>query len=464
MKTYLKFAVLFTLLFTACQSNDGWKELFNGKDLTGFRQLNGEAPFRVEDGCIVGTSVLNQPNSFLATENNYGDFILEFESLCDPSLNSGVQFRSESKADYLNGRVHGYQCEIDPSSRAWSGGIYDEARKGWLFTLADHQLGQMAYKKDDWNKYRIEAIGDTIRIWLNGVNTSNLYDNETLSGFIAFQVHQISGPEQEGKEIKWRNIRIKTENLAAERMQGDLVREINRIPNTLSDEEKADGWKLLFDGQTTTGWRGAHKDAFPEFGWKVENGVLAVSKSDGGEATNGGDIVYGAEEFSAFELTFEFKITEGANSGVKYFVTEQEKQKGSAYGLEYQLLDDNRHPDAKLYTSFPGSRTLASLYDLIKAENKRFNGIGNWNQAVIKVYPNNHVEHWMNGVKNLEFERGSDAFRELVKGSKYADKAYNDPIPFGEAPQGRILLQDHGDEVFFRSIKIRELTENPLLP
>jgi hypothetical protein len=456
MKTYLKFTVLFTLLFTACQSNDGWQELFNGKDLTGFKQLNGEAPFRVEDGCIVGTSVMNQPNSFLATENNYGDFILEFESLCDPSLNSGVQFRSESRPDYLNGRVYGYQCEIDPSDRAWSGGIYDEARRGWLVTLADHLIGGMAYKKNDWNKFRVEAISDTIRIWLNGVNTANLYDNETLSGFIAFQVHQI-GPEEEGKEIRWRNIRIKTENLEAERMQGNLMREVNRIPNTLSDEEKATGWKLLFDGQTTTGWRGAHKDAFPEFGWKVEDGALTVSKLDGGEATNGGDIVYGDELFSAFEFTLEFKITEGANSGIKYFVTEQEKQKGSAYGLEYQLLDDSRHPDAKLYTSFPGSRTLASLYDLIKAEHKRFNGIGNWNQAVIKVYPNNHVEHWMNGFKNLEFERGSDAFRELVKGSKYADKAYNDPIPFGEALSGRILLQDHGDEVSFRSIKIREL-------
>jgi hypothetical protein len=455
MKTYLKFTVL-ALLFTACQSNDGWQELFNGKDLTGFKQLNGEAPFRAEDGCIIGTSAVNQPNSFLATENDYGDFILEFESLCDPSLNSGVQFRSESRPDYLNGRVFGYQCEIDPSDREWSGGIYDEARRGWLVTLEDHLIGGMAYKKNDWNKYRIEAIGDTIRIWLNGVNTANLYDNETPSGFIAFQVHQI-GAEDEGKEIKWRNIRIKTKDLEAERMQGNLMREVNRIPNTLSDEEKANGWKLLFDGQTTAGWRGAHKDAFPAFGWTVENGALTVSKSDGSEATNGGDIVYGEEVFSAFEFSIEFNITEGANSGVKYFVTEQEKQKGSAYGLEYQILDDSRHPDALLYTSFPGSRTLASLYDLIKAERKRFNGIGNWNQAVIKVYPNNHVEHWMNGFKNLEFERGSDAFRELVKGSKYADKAYNDPIPFGEAPSGRILLQDHGDKVSFRSIKIREL-------
>ncbi|MDH6303969.1 hypothetical protein M2459_000300 [Parabacteroides sp. PF5-5] len=458
MKTYFKLSLLFVLFLTACQPNDGWQKLFNGKDLTGFKQLNGEAPYRVEDGCIIGTSVSGQPNSFLATEKDFGDFILEFETLCDPTLNSGVQFRSLSKADYNNGRVHGYQAEIDPSDRAWSGGIYDEARKGWLVTLADNEAGRAAYKKDDWNKYRIEAIGDNIRIWLNGVNTANLYDNETLSGFIAFQVHGIgNNKEQEGKEIKWRNIRIKTENLEVERMQGALAPEVNRIPNKLTSQEKTDGWKLMFDGKSTDGWRGAHKETFPEHGWKIENGELIVLKAGGGESTNGGDIVYGEEEFAAFELSLEFKITEGANSGIKYFVTEMEKQKGSAYGLEYQILDDSRHPDAKLYTSFPGSRTLASLYDLIPAKNKRFNGIGQWNLAVVKVYPNNHVEHWLNGFKTLEYERGTDAYRELVKGSKYAAKSYNDPILFGEAPKGRILLQDHGDEVAFRSIKIREL-------
>lgn len=454
MKTSLLFVCL---LLVSCQANDGWEKLFNGKDLTGFQQLNGQAPFTVEDGCLVGTSVMEQPNSFIATEKTYGDFILEFETQCDPALNSGVQFRSQSRPDYNNGRVHGYQCEIDPSDRAWSGGIYDEARRGWLVTLTDNEAGRAAYKLNDWNLYRIEAIGDNIRIWLNGVNTANLNDREDLSGFIAFQVHQIGSKDMEGKQIRWRNIRIKTENLEAARMHGTLAPEVNRIPNTLSEAEKAGGWKLLFDGQTSDGWRGAHKDNFPDHGWKIAGGELTVMKSGGGESTNGGDIVYANEEYAAFELSVEFKITRGANSGIKYFVTESEKQQGSAYGLEYQVLDDAVHPDAKLYTSFPGSRTCASLYDLIPARNKRFNGVGQWNQAVVKVFPNNHVEHWLNGFKTLEYERCSDAFRELVKGSKYAAKGYNDPLPFGEAPQGRILLQDHGDEVAYRSIKIRTL-------
>jgi hypothetical protein len=456
MKSIFTPAVVFFALLCSCAPKDKWVDLFNGKDLTGLQQLNGKAPYRVEEGMLIGTSVKGQPNSFMASDKDYGDFILEFEVLCDPSLNSGVQFRSESKPDYMNGRVHGYQCEIDPSDRAWSGGIYDEARRGWLVTLTDNEQGRQAYSKDGWNKYRIEAFGDTIRIWLNGVNTANLIDNTTPVGFIAFQVHAIGNDKQEGKEIKWKNIRILTEKVRNNLTQGALAPEVNRVPDVLSSTEQAEGWKLMFDGKTSSGWRGAHKDKFPDHGWKIDKGAITVLKSGGGESTNGGDIVSDGE-YSAFELSLEFMITEGANSGIKYFVTESEKQKGSAFGLEYQILDDARHPDAKLYTTFPGSRACAGLYDLIAPKNKRFNGVGQWNLAVIKVFPNDHVEHWLNGFKTVEYQRCSEDFRNLVKGSKYAAKEYNTDGRFGEATAGRILLQDHGDEVSFRSIKIREL-------
>ncbi len=221
--------------------------------------------------------------------------------------------------------------------------------------------------------------------------------------------------------------------------------------NVLTDQEKQEGWILLFDGQSTDHWRGAHKDHFPEQGWKAEDGNLMVMESDGAESRNGGDIVT-KDEYSNFDLSLDFKITEGANSGIKYFVTESYDSKGSAIGLEYQVLDDQRHPDAKLGNNGKGTRTIGSLYDLIAADSqKNVNPIGSWNHAEI-IVQGNHVEHWLNGQKVLSYERGSDQYKKLVNNSKYKD--YKD---FGLANEGHILLQDHGNRVYYKNIKIRPL-------
>ena len=226
-------------------------------------------------------------------------------------------------------------------------------------------------------------------------------------------------------------------------------------PNTLTKAERRDGWQLLFDGKTSAGWRGAYKETFPQQGWSVQNGEISVQKTDGRESQSFGDIVT-TGEYTQFDLRFEFKLTDGANSGLKYFVAEESpKPAGSAFGLEYQVLDDERHPDAKMGRN--GNRTVGSLYDLMPAVGKQVRPNGEWNSGRVLVQ-GAHVEHWLNDRKVIEYERGSDAFRQLVAQSKYAAPSYNaNGRRFGEATKGHILLQDHGDSVAFRNIKIKPL-------
>lgn len=379
----------------------------------------------------------------------YDDFILELDYKVDSTMNSGIQIRSNSFPYYRNGRVHGYQIEIDPSDRAWSAGIYDEARRGWLNTMDNNPKAQQAFKQNDWNHYRIEAIGDTLKTWINGIPAAYLIDEKTSSGFIGLQVHSIGKDQEAGTEIQWKNIRILTDSLAKYARKSPLTPIITKNQLTL-DEEK-NGWKLLWDGATYKGWRGARLDDFPAEGWIIENGELIVLSSGGEESAAGGDIVT-ENLYGNFELKLDFKLTEGANSGIKYFVdTDINKGPGSSIGLEYQILDDENHPDAKL-GNHEGSRTLASLYDLIKVDpDKHVNPVGEWNHARI-VSKDNHVEHWLNGMKVLEYERKSDSYKKLVAESKY--KVWPN---FGEADQGHILLQDHGDRVAFKNIKIRPI-------
>ena len=228
--------------------------------------------------------------------------------------------------------------------------------------------------------------------------------------------------------------------------------------NTLTSKEKEEGWELLWDGKTSEGWRGAKISTFPTKGWEIQNGVLRVVPSGGAESANGGDIIT-VQKYRNFILNVDFKITKGANSGIKYFVDpELNKGEGSAIGCEFQILDDKNHPDAKL--GVKGNRLLGALYDLIPPDrsdlNYRFDETG-FNTATV-IVNGNRVQHYLNGVRVVEYVRNTPEFNALVAYSKYTDWPN-----FGNQAEGNILLQDHGNEVFFKNIKIKEI-KGTLLP
>ena len=226
--------------------------------------------------------------------------------------------------------------------------------------------------------------------------------------------------------------------------------------NQLSPAERAAGWTLLFDGTSFAGWRGLGYRSVPTEHWTIENGAIKkiasgkVPVQADGQPKEGGDLMT-ERTYRDFELSWDWKITPAGNSGVKYNVSEELSTAmappHAAKGFEYQMIDDDRHPDGKL----PTHRTSA-LYDLIAPpENKPMKPVGEWNHSVI-VFVGNHGEHWLNGTKVVEYELGSPAMNAALAKSKYA------PIPwFATRRAGHIVLQDHGDEVYFRNIKIREV-------
>ncbi|WP_439487764.1 family 16 glycoside hydrolase [Algoriphagus sp.] len=216
--------IILTVIFqSSWAQNTDWEPLFvNGKDLSGWRELNGNHKWEVRDGMIIGTTVPGEPNGFLCTDKEYGDFVLELEVSVDTLMNnSGIQFRSLSNPDYKNGRVHGYQMEVDPKPQQWSGAIYEEGgSRGWLYPGSQlTPAAKEAFQRDNrfgyqWNRYRIECVGSVIRTWVNGVPAAHLIDNKFMRGFIGLQLHaNAEGDPQGSHTVRFRNIRIQSGNL-----------------------------------------------------------------------------------------------------------------------------------------------------------------------------------------------------------------------------------------------------------
>jgi len=199
---------------------NGWQSLVDGKSLNGWAQRGGKARYRLEDGVIIGSAVPNTPNSFLCTRRDFTNFVLELEFKVDQGLNSGVQVRSHCfeqpmefewngrKFKVPAGRVHGLQVEIDHSERAWSGGVYEEGVRGWLNDLKSNQTARKAFKQGEWNRFRIDCNGESIRTQINGVPAADLKDGRSPAGFIALQVHGV-GKREQTLEVRFRNIRVK---------------------------------------------------------------------------------------------------------------------------------------------------------------------------------------------------------------------------------------------------------------
>ena len=214
------------LSLISCKQDGGWVNLFNGTDLEGWEVKGApESNFFVEDGILVAETKMGLPNTFLTTTKNYANFEMEVDFKVDIGMNSGVQIRSgvyeePTTTPYLNGRleegtrdwevgkVNGYQIEIDPSDRAWTGGFYEEGGRGWLVPLNENEQACKAFKQGEWNHFKIIADGNHFQTWINGVLAVETTDDKASTGFIALQLHSINNEDQLGLRVLWKNIRI----------------------------------------------------------------------------------------------------------------------------------------------------------------------------------------------------------------------------------------------------------------
>lgn len=359
-------------------SERGFRPLWNGKDLSGWRKVGGGATYRVEGDSIVG-EVGPGDNTFLRTERTYGDFILKLELKLDVPGNSGIQFRSHQRDG--DGRVYGYQCEVDPTPRAYSGGIYDEARRGWLATLEGKPAAQRAFKAADWNEYVIEAIGPRIRTWVNGVLCADLLDPMDLEGFIALQVH--SG--REGR-IRWRNLRLR-----------DLGRS---------------RWRPLWDGRSLKGWE---KIGGGE--WRIEDGAIRGT-SPASEPRHGHLIT--RDSYGDFAVRLKYLARKG-NSGLYFRV-----EKGGEAGVKgFQAEIDPERDAGGLYETEGRGWVVQPKPEDVKKWYKP----GEWNEMSVIAVGGRVVVH-VNGHKTAELENDPGRRRGYIAlqlhGGQEMDVAFKD--------------------------------------
>lgn len=346
----------------------GFRPLFDGQTLSGWVARGGRATYTVDEGCIVGRSARETANSFLCTTQHFGDFVLELEVRADPRLNSGIQIRSECFDRPVEviygtqtlripaGRVHGYQVEVDHNrNRRWSGGIYDEARRAWIYPLSHRPEAGAAFRFGEWNHYRIQCVGDRIQTWINGVAAADLVDSMTLRGFIGLQVH---GSEEAGLEVRWRNLRI--------REFGQHV------------------WQPLWDGRTLAGWHPVGQGE-----WTVENGVLrGRHRRDQPEYGH----LISDRRFTNLTVRLKFRALQG-NSGL-YFRIEPTGFSGVT-GLQAEI--DAENDVGGLYETNGRGWVVRPKPEDVQRWFRR----GDWNTLTVSAHEGRIVVH-VNGYRTAE--------------------------------------------------------------
>lgn len=396
----------------------GFVNLYNGKNLDGWTPLGGKCTFEAQGEVIVGTCVPGTASTYLSTERtDYSDFIFTAELKWIVDGNTGVMFRAQSKEGKKGASVFGPQCEMEAFSkqRFWSGGIYGQGVGGWRYPLwlDAHSEAREAVEEGQWNRITIQAIGDTVKTWVNGIPAAHWIDSQYKQGYFGLQIHKGS----EGT-IHFRNIKVK-----------ELTEATGAAPETTAATEN---WTDLFASGDFSNWQNIKGKAISK-GWSIdEQGVVHRSGIKPGSIAT-------KKDYTDFELTFDWKISEAGNSGIKY------RTRGSL-GPEYQILDDEKHKDGAI-----PSHRAASLYELATApDSKPINPVGEWNRGRIKA-EGKRLQHWLNGEKVVDIEYGSSEWVKKFEASKYKKHE-----GFGSWT-GPIQLQDHADEVWFRNLKIREL-------
>ncbi len=457
---------------TSQQEAEGWKLLWDGKTTNGWRSAYGEE--FPEKGWTISKGVLevnanggqeSLDGGDIVTVDQYENFWLSVDFMLTPGANSGIKYfvRPDlypvKDASAIGCEFQILDDDLHPDAKLGKAG---NRTLGSLYDLITADKSEAPFDKEGWNTAWVKVQGNHVEHWLNGVKIveyerncpmfnalvacSKYKDWENFGnhakGHILLQEH--------GDHVSYRNIMIKelpAPEEPASKIEGLPGKEPGEtLPNRLLYADSGNGWDLLWDGKTTNGWRSVRAEAFPEKGWGLTGGMITAHPN--GVRTGGGDIIT-VEKFRNFWLSVDFKLTPGANSGIKYFINPGTFGDPSI-GCEFQVLDDDIHPDAKLGVN--GNRTVASLYDLIPADKPEglMDKYG-WNTAWI-IVQGNHVEHWLNKVKVLEYDRNTQEFDALVQYSKFAPNK-----GFGNFAEGHILFQDHGDQAFYRNIKIKRL-------